>query len=146
MKVRKADWTLVREAEKDGLMASMTSIVERNRTKLNDELSNYFRQNVPGYSGSYDEDQGEDILYGINKYIEENNIDKYPLDFPFSTGTDIHLVNITENLKLKVVVADEYYGDGDYSKYVMCDFFLINEKTTTKDVDVLINFVNKYLS
>lgn len=37
-----SDWYLVNEAEKKGLVASMTSTVERNRTDLNDELSNYF--------------------------------------------------------------------------------------------------------
>ncbi|WP_332287123.1 hypothetical protein [Bacillus velezensis] len=55
------------------------------------------------------------------------------------------MVPITENIQLKVVVADEYYGDGDYSKYVMADFFLINDKATTKDVDTLLQFVKKHL-
>ncbi len=146
MQYKKADWVLVQEAEENGLVASMTGIVERKRTTLNNELSSYFREKMPTFLGSFDEYEGEDILYNINSYLEENNIDKSSLDFPISSGSDIHLIPITENLKLKVLVVDEYFGNGDYSKYVMTDFFLINENTTKKDVDKLIEFVKKYLS
>ncbi|MEK4632505.1 MULTISPECIES: hypothetical protein [Bacillus] len=144
MKLKKADWTVVREAEEQGLMVGMTGHIERKRTNLNNELSDYFRKQLPDYTGSFDENEGEEILYSINEYITENNIDMYPLDFPITEGTDVHLIPI-ENIQLKVVVADEYYGDGDYSKYVMADFFLINDKATTKDVDTLIQFVKKHL-
>lgn len=109
-------------------------------------LSDYFRKQMPSYMGSFDEYAGEDILYSINEYLATKNIDKYPLDFPFTSGTDIHLIPINENIQLKVVIADEYYGDGDYSKYVEADFFLINEKTTKKDVDGLVEFVKENLS
>lgn len=146
MKFKKADWTIVREAENKGLMVAMTGLVERNRTELSDELSLYFRKQMPNYKGTWDEHEGEDVLYNINNYLEENNIDKHPLDFPISSGTDIHLIPINKNIQLKVVVADEYYGGGEYSKYVMIDFFLITENTTKQDVDELIEFVKKYLS
>jgi hypothetical protein len=146
MKLKKSDWAIVKEAENKGLMVAMTGLVERNRTELNDKLSLYFREQMPNYKGTWDEYEGEDVLYNINNYLEENNIDKHPLDFPISSGTDVHLIPITENIQLKVVVADEYYGDGEYSKYVMIDFFLINENATTQDVDQLIEFVKKYLS
>ncbi|MGG1363543.1 hypothetical protein ABE287_18150 [Bacillus velezensis] len=145
MKLKKADWVIVREAEEQGLMVSMTGHIERKRTDLNKELSDYFRKQLPGYTGSFDENEGEEILYSINEYITENKIDKYPSYFSFAGETDVHLVPITENIQLKVVVADEYYGDGDYSKYVMADFFLINDKATTKDVDTLLQFVKKHL-
>jgi hypothetical protein len=146
MRLKKSDWTIVKEAEDKGLMVAMTSLVEGNRTELNDKLSLYFREQMPNYKGVWDEDEGEDVLYNINDYLEKNNIDKYPLDFPISSGTDVHLIPITENIQLKVVVADEYYGSGEYSKYVMIDFFLINENATKQDVDQLIEFVKKYLS
>lgn len=146
MKMKKADWVLVKEAEREGRMVAMTPLVERNRTPLNEELSKYFREKLPKYKDIFDEDEGEDILYNINEYMKENNIDKYTIHFPFSSGTDVHLIPITENLQLKVVVADEYYGDGEYSKYVMIDFFMINDYATKKDVDVLIDFVQKNLT
>lgn len=145
MKIKKADWAIVREAENEGLMVGMTGLVERKRTDLNNELSDYFRKQLPKYSGGYDEYEGEDILYSINEYLTENNIDKHQLDFPFSSGADVHLIPINENIQLKLVVADEYYGDGDYAKYVMADFFMINEFATKQDVDVLINFIKKHL-
>ncbi|MDY7043619.1 hypothetical protein RVS70_05310 [Virgibacillus sp. M23] len=141
MKIIKSDWSLVKEAEEQGWMASMTGLVERNRTELNDKLSNYFREQLPEYNGSYDEYEGEDILFSINSYLEDNEIDKSPLDFPITNGTDVHLIPITSNLKLKVLVTDEYYGSGDYSKYVLIDFFMINENTTMGDVDMLVNFI-----
>lgn len=145
MKYRKSDWSIVQEAEKDGLVVAMTSTIERNRTELNIRLSKYFRESVPNFNGIYDEDQAEDILYNINEYIEENKIDRHKLDFPYTSGSDIHLISITNNLQLKVIVVDEYYGSGDYSKYIAIEFFLINENTTKEDVNKLIEFVNEYL-
>lgn len=32
MKIRKSDWTIVREAEEKGLMVAMSGSVQRNRT------------------------------------------------------------------------------------------------------------------
>lgn len=139
-----ADWVVAKEAEALGLMVSMTSITYHNRTKLNDELYNYFIEKAPDYKSSFDEDEGEDIISNINEYLAESNIDKYPLYFPFD-GTDVHLIPINDNIKLRVKIVDEYYGDGDYNKYVMINAFIINENTTKQDVDELIEFVNKYL-
>lgn len=136
---------MVREAEDEGFMVGMTGFVQRKRTDLNNELSTYFREQLPKYSGTFDEDKGEDILSNINAYLKEKEINKHPLDFPLTSGTDIHLIPVTENLQLKVLVADEYYGDGDYSKYVMADYFLINENTTKQDVESLIEFIKNYI-
>lgn len=145
MKVRKSDWTLVKEAENQGLMVGMTGLVERKRTETNNELSTYFRTQLPNYNGGFDEYEGEDILYSINEYIKENGIDKHLLDFPMTNGIDIYLIPINDNIQLKVVIADEYYGDGDYAKYVMINFFMMSSETTKSDVDELINFVKKYI-
>lgn len=146
MKIKKSDFTILKEAERNGMVVSMTGIVEPIRTELNNELSKYFRGIMPNYNGSFDEHLSEDVLYVINEYIEKNKIDKYAIDFPLTEGTDIHLIPITDNLQLKLLVADEYYGSGEYAKYVMADYFVINENTTTEDVDRLINFVNEYLN
>lgn len=145
MKIKKADWLIVKEAEKEGLMVAMTSLVERNKTNLNEELSNYFRKKLPKYKSAFDEYESEDILYSINEYLKENNIDKHLLDFPISGGVDVHLIPIGENIQLKIVVSDEYFGDGMYEKFVLANFFMINENTTKEDVDMLISFIKKYL-
>ncbi|MFP3751185.1 hypothetical protein [Bacillus altitudinis] len=146
MKLKKSDWMLIREATEKGLLVSMNNLVERKRTELNEQLSDYFRKQMPDYTGSFDEDKAEDILESLNNFIIEKNLDIYPLDFPLSSGTDNHLIPITDNIDLKVTVADEYYGDGDYSKYVMADFFIINEKATEEDVDELIEFIKQTFS
>lgn len=145
MDLKKPDWFIIKEAEEKGLMAWLTSQSSRNKTPLSEELSNYFRNKLSNFKSSFDEYEGEDVLFNINEYFEENNIDKYRIDFPTSSGTDTHLIPITENLEMKLMVADEYYGGGDYSKYVMVEFFLINENTTIEDVDKLIEFVKEYL-
>lgn len=137
---------LVKEAENAGIMVGMSGVVSTNRTDLNNELHDYFRSKFPKYTGTFDEYDGEDILYRINGYMAEKGIDKHPLDFPMTSGTVVQIIPINENIQLKVVVADEYYGDGDYVKYVVVDSFKINEQTTKKDVDELLDFVNQYLS
>jgi len=140
-----ADWYYVREAEKEGRVASMTNVVELNRTVLNNKLSTYFRSKIPNYNSIFDEDECNDILLALNDYIKENNIDKNYIDFPITEGTDIHLLKITDNLHLKILVADEYYGNGDYDKYIEIGYFIINENTTEQDVDKLVDFVKQYL-
>lgn len=141
-----ADWVLVREAEKNGLVVSMTNILERNRTELNNELRKYFREKLPNYNGIFDEDECEDVLFWLNEYIDDTGAKNYHLDFPIGEGTDIHLLKVNENIQLKILIEDEYYGSGNYSKYIAIGHFIINENTTKDDVDVLIEFVRKYLS
>lgn len=136
-----ADWYYVREAENNGLMASMTNIIERKRTDLNIKLSSYFRNKLPNHDGFYEEDKCDDFIYTLNEYITENKIDKPYIDFPISQGTDIYLVPITDNLEAKIILSDEYYGGGDYSKFAEISHFKINENTTEKDVDKLIEFL-----
>lgn len=145
MKARKSDLVLAREAKQKGLMVSMINILPSITTELNRNLMKYFREQLPAYEGIFDEDDGESILSDINDYLQENNIDKMPLHFPMTSGTDNHLIPINENIKLLVQVTDEYYGDGDYSKYVAVTSFIINEQTTKEDVDILVNFVKKYI-
>lgn len=145
MKVIKSDWAILQEAEAQGYVASMTCIVERIRTTLNNELSAYFRSQMPNYLGSFDEEEAEDVLYGINQYLKEHDIDKFkqPINFPYSTGSKIYLIPLTEHLQAKVLVVNEYYGDGDYEKYVNMSYFVIDEQTTKEDVDKLIAFLKR---
>lgn len=140
-----ADWFVVREAENNGLLADMTSGTERrNRTDQNSKLSSYFKSKMPNYTGLFDEYKGEDILCNINEYVNEKGIDKfkYEISFPFSDGTDIYLIPISDNIQLKLEVADEYYGGGSYSKYVSAEYFVINENSNESDVDKLISFLH----
>lgn len=145
MLTKKTDWHKTQEAERLGRMASMTTLVERSRTPLNEKLSNHFRENVPEYLGSFDEDVVEDVLFDLNEYIKEKTGKASSLAFPSWKGTELALVPITENLQLKVLLVDEYYGDGDYEKYISISNFIITDKTTIDDVDVLLDFVKNYL-
>jgi hypothetical protein len=140
----KNDFITSKEAEENGSMVAMGSTTERIRTDLNKKLSVYFRKKLPNFGGNYDEFKGEEILCNINEYLSDINKKTYTIDFPFSEGSDIHLIPIGENVELKLLVADEYHGSGEYSKYVLIEFFIINEKATEKDVDYLIETLNKY--
>ncbi|MCA1064367.1 hypothetical protein QTG56_22370 (plasmid) [Rossellomorea sp. AcN35-11] len=145
MRFKKSDWTLVREAEASGLMVAMTSILEPKRTPHNEILSKYFKDKMFGFSGSFSEFECEDVLDGINEYLREYHPGKNLLNFPGSSGSEIYLVPITEHLNLKVLIVDEYYGDGCYEKYVMTNYFMIDESASESDVDVLIKVIKEYL-
>ena len=146
-KFKKSDWGLIKDAESEGLMVSMSGLVERVRTDLNNELSSYFRKEEPGYLGVFDENSKvdyESVLDYINEYLKEKGVNKN-LSLPMSSGSELYLVPITANLEVKVLVADEYHGEGESETYVMIDMFKITENCGTEDVDELIKFVNKYL-
>lgn len=144
MKIIKSDWMLLREAEENGLSVSMNCVIERNRTELNKRLSNYFLNLYPNFKGIYDEYQFEDIMWNINKYIDNKELKVSKLDYYVPGGNELYLIPITTELKLKVLVSDEYFGNGDYDKSIMIDRFIITEKATEKDVDQLIQMLNEY--
>lgn len=148
MELLKAEWVIVREAEEQGLVVAMTSEITQTRTELNKELSTYFTEKCSDYPGVFQEEICEDVLESANEYIEDNKIGKYPykLDFPYTVGSQEYLVPIGENIELVVVAFDEYHGGGEYSKFLKINFFVMNEKASKKDVDMLIAFINEYLA
>lgn len=143
--IRWSAWSIIRAAREKGHVVSMTQEVERNRTPMNEKLSEYFKSQCPGYDGIFDGEDGEWVLERINDYLLEKNIEMGPLDFPLGGGVDVFLVPIGRNILLKVLVVDEYYGDGEYSKYVEVPSFIMNERTSFEDVVELVNFVQRYL-
>lgn len=133
---------LKQKAEDSGLLASTSNIVERNRTVLNDELSGYFRSNYK-LKSYYTEDEGETVLDNLSAYLETIGFDEY-LEFPCDGEEGNFIIPITQNLSLYVEAYDEYYGSGDYSKGVNIDRFIINENTSNKDVDKLIEVLKEF--
>lgn len=145
MKREKAPWVMIREAEKNGLMVSMSNVFSGKLSELSSSLNDHFRKSIPSYDGAYDEDQSEDVMETLNQYLVKNDINQNLFDFPVSSGASIRLLPITDNLQLKVLIVDEYYGGGDYEKYVSIEDFMITESATEKDVDELIQFIEKHL-
>lgn len=143
MKLIKTPFTRVLEAEKEGRMVSLTSIGQRHRTEENKKLATHFRELYPDYNGMIDEDEAEDILENINEYFEERTGKNPKIGMPYPTGSDTHLLPITENLELKLLVVDRYHGDGDYEKYVDATYFIMNENTTKNDVFALVAFLKE---
>lgn len=143
VRIRKSDTAIQREAEKNGFVASMTVITNKDITEHAKDLGLHFRKNLPRYSGTYDEEESEEVLYECNKLLKKQKVDAPIIDFPLSGGSNIHLLQITKNLQLILIVVDEYYGDGEYSKYTDLSSFIINETTDVEDVDQLIDFAKK---
>jgi len=140
-----SDLILIREAESKGLTVSMTNIAEPVQTDLNMELSRYFRMQMPKYTGTFDAEKGEGIVVKINSYLQENNMSNCPLSFPIRSGTNVYLVPICEAIQLEVLVTGEYRGDGEYSRYVMVNSFVITDNATKEDVNKVIAFTKKYI-
>lgn len=147
MQIKKSDVGLLNDAKKLGLVAAMTGMMAtRDRTPLNNELSNYFRQQMPkNFYGIIEEEDVEDALDEINEYIKEHQITKFTrsISMPYSSGENLYLIPITENLQVEVLVVDEYEGDGDYSKFIEIAYFVITENTTKSDVDELVLFTKR---
>lgn len=139
-----SDWGLLMRAEEAGLASSMTGLVQRVRTPLNEELSRYFRERLPKHDWLLEDDAADDNIDDVNTYLQEQGIEK-KLYMPHGSGTNIFLIPLTDNLQVKFEATDYYEGHGDYSKYTSVDFFVINELTTTEDVDQLIAFVKEIL-
>lgn len=146
MKIIKSDWSILQEAEAQGFVASMTNLVTQNRTELSNTLREYFRSQMPGYLGVIDEEDADEVLEAINSYLDENKIDKHHLQFPYSSGNEIYLIPVGEHIQVKVLVVDEYSGDGEYEKYIDISYFVFSEKTSTEDVDTLVHFLKDTLS
>lgn len=144
MTTQLSDWGVLKRAEAAGLVSSMTGLVERVRTPLNNELSSYFREHLPKYDWLLQDDDADDNIDDVNAYLQEQGIEK-KLSMPHSSGVNVFLIPLTDNLQVKFEAADVYEGNGEYSKYTSVDFFVINELTTTTDVDQLITFVKEIL-
>ncbi|MBG9693223.1 hypothetical protein ABD91_21020 [Lysinibacillus sphaericus] len=144
MTIQISDWGLLQRAEQAGLVSSMTGLVERVRTPLNNELSSYFRESLPKFEWLFEDDEADNNIDAVNAYLQEQGIEK-KLYMPYSSGTNIFLIPLTDNLQVKFEATDVYEGNGEYSKFTSVDFFVINESTTTADVDQLITFVKEIL-
>lgn len=145
VKFKKSDSYRFMESYNKGNVVSMTSTLFRGRSELNDRLYHYFNRNSGdiGVIGSFDEDVADGILDVLNEYVRINKLDVGTIEFPQILDFDIWLLPITENLELKVLVSDDYLGDGDYEKYVMVDEFMITENASERDVDRLIEALRK---
>lgn len=145
------DFKELTQAEKNGLVVRMDNNIERFCIPLNEKLSDYFIDKMPDYNGIFDykldKNKVNYVLDGINEHIEKNfsKMFEYEIDFADEPNDLLYLIPITENLKLKIVLCDEYYGDGEYEKYIDISKFVINENTNKNDVDQLIEFINEYL-
>jgi len=137
-----ADWVTIKEAENQGLMASMVAKHQHFQPQTHTQaLSHYFREQHPHYLPYVKEEKVDDAIYELNTYIEENKINIHPFDFPMTGGLERRLLPLTEHLSLKIGLIDDYYGGGDYAQYVTLDSFVVDDETTTDDVDKLITFV-----
>lgn len=145
MSNRKTEWKLVKEAKASGMIVMMTDVFEEGRSEKNEGLNRYFRSMVPGYVGDFSQDTGDDVLLYINDYLNEKGIKVKPLETPYSDGSVVRLIPITQNLDLKVLIEEEYCGGDDHLHSVTINSFIMNDRTERADVDVLVKFVESVL-
>src|SRR5690625_816225 len=141
-RIRRSDISIVRRSEDKGLEVPMLNIFPRVRTDLNENLRSYFNSRLPRYTGIYD---GDDILARLNSYLAEKEIVIKPLEFPLGVGSEVRLIPIGKSIKLKVVLISEYFGNGESSRYITANSFLMTESTKEKHVEAVISFIDKYL-
>ncbi|MCH4866825.1 hypothetical protein [Bacillus sp. 1006-3] len=146
MKLKKSDLSRYIESGKEGYVADLTSIRSRNTSYLGNTLRSYFREQIPKYTGIFLDEDGEEVLSELNRFIKDRNMDKAKLEFPVSSGFNLYLVPVRENIDLVVKVCDEYYGEGDYVKYVGVESIIFNDNTTVKDLGGLIKMVKGLLA
>ena len=140
---KKSDFSRVLDAERGGMVLFLDNTGSRNQTDLSRELSYYFRSRIRGYVGMFSDGDEDEILDELNGYFEDKGIDQTKLTFHYADSSDVVLLKITENLELKVLIVDEYHGDGDYDRYVEIASGLITEKATKADIDHLISLMSE---
>lgn len=140
----KPAFVLCKEAEAKGLSVSLTNIVDRTRTDLNNALSSYFKSQCPSFKAYYGEDEFEEVIESLNEWISEEKLTIPKLSMGGRNLSEVVLMPITPNLSLKVYLYDEYYGEGEYSTGVHIERFLITEEATNSDVDILVEKLNDY--
>lgn len=134
------DWIIANKAEEMGFMVSMVGEAGNLKIEKNIELNKYFIEKMPDFQKDYEDVMYEFTIGGIEDYLEEINADIQSIEYPV-TGREVHLIPIGENIKLKVYIEDEEYGENR----IEINSFMINHNTTKEDVDVLIEFIKEYL-
>lgn len=143
MIIKKSDYARLLDAEREGMVVFFDGTGSRNQTELSIELSRYFRDKVASYNGMFSDGEEDEILEELNGYFDDKDIEQTTLNFHYSDSSDVVLLKITEHLELKVLIVDEYYGDGDYSRYVEISSGVITEQSTQGDIDHLIEFMGE---
>lgn len=133
----------MKRAVKLGFYVPMTTLLKTNSSNV--EFSRHFKSKLPNYKGRFIVGQNgvvdsNTIIDSINSYLENKGIGKR-LNFPKGDGVYPFLIKVTDNLDLEVVCIFDHFGHGYSSEYIKIENFIINEETTKKDVDKLIEFI-----
>lgn len=144
MKTVKSDWAIYQEALKEGKVAHMSSFLSIKKSKeLTKKLEKYFKEKISNHKGIWEEEDGEEVLLKINKYMKENQIDKQKISYPRFIGSNGYVIPVGENIQFKLLVVDEYYGHGERQTYVEIEEFIVNENAKEKDVDQLVELMKE---
>lgn len=144
MKTVKSDWAVYQEALKEGRVAHMSSFLSIKESKeLTKKLEKYFKEKISNHKGVWEEEDGEEVLLKINKYMKENQVDKQKLSYPIFAGSNVYVIPVGENIQFKVLVVDEYYGNDESETYVEIEEFIVGENAKEKEVDQLVELMKE---
>lgn len=103
------------------------------------KLQKHFERNMKRYKGFWSKNVNE-ILAKFNSYLKEKGLS----EMEFRGNLNEYYIPFGE-LELQVRLLTPYTGkhDEDDLNYISADYFIMNDKTTKKDVDLLIDFLKQ---
>lgn len=103
------------------------------------KLQQYFQKKLKRYKGFWSKDV-KDVLAKFNTYLNEQGLE--PMEFKgLMNEYYIPFGELELQVKLTTPFTGKYENDNINS--IIAEYFIINDKTTTKDVDLLIEFLKE---
>lgn len=103
------------------------------------KLQQYFQKKLKRYKGFWSKDV-KDVLAKFNTYLNEQGLE--PMEFKgLMNEYYIPFGELELQVKLTTPFTGKYESDNINS--IIAEYFIINDKTTTKDVDLLIEFLKE---
>lgn len=103
------------------------------------KLQQYFQKKLKRYKGFWSKDV-KDVLAKFNTYLNEQGLE--PMKFKgLMNEYYIPFGELELQVKLTTPFTGKYESDNINS--IIAEYFIINDKTTTKDVDLLIEFLKE---
>lgn len=103
------------------------------------KLQQYFQKKLKRYKGFWSKDVKE-VLGKFNSYLNEKGLEQ----MEFKGLMNEYYIPFGE-LELQVKLTTPFTGkyENDNINSIIAEYFIINDKTTTKDVDLLIEFLKE---
>lgn len=103
------------------------------------KLQQYFQKKLKRYKGFWSKDV-KDVLAKFNTYLNEQGLE--PMEFK-GLMNEYYIPFGELELQVKLITPFTGKYESDNINSIIAEYFIINDKTTTKDVDLLIEFLKE---